>query len=58
MKLIVDECLDANGFWTVRVADGTPSGNTQEQPVATFYDRDLAEWFVYHYNSDYYAPCQ
>ncbi len=36
-KWQADTCLDANGFHTIRLEDGTPHGNTDEQPVATVY---------------------
>jgi hypothetical protein len=34
---IADECFDASGFITIRVADGTPNGDADEQPIATVY---------------------
>ena len=33
----VDECLDAQGFSTIRHSDGTGNGNTELGPVATVY---------------------
>lgn len=33
-----DDCPDAHGHTTIRIADGTPNGNTEEQPIATVYD--------------------
>lgn len=45
-RFTVDECPDAYGFATVRVFDGTPNGDTDQAPVATFYNREDAELFV------------
>ena len=42
----IDECPDANGNWTMRFADGTPNGNTEEEPLATFYNLETAKHFV------------
>lgn len=43
-KLVrVDECSDANGFYTLRWADGTPNGDTQSQPLATIFDYEVAQ---------------
>ena len=49
-KLVVDECPDAFGFWTVRVDDGTPNGDIEEKPIATFYNLELANVMVAAYN--------
>lgn len=49
-KWAVDECPDANGNWTIRIADGTPNGNTDENPIATVYGLALAERIVYLHN--------
>ena len=35
---IVDECPDAHGNLTIRVADGSPNGNTELEPIATVFD--------------------
>lgn len=34
---VLDECRDANGFYTVRIADGSPNGDTGACPIATVY---------------------
>jgi hypothetical protein len=34
---IVDPAPDALDFFTIRMADGTPSGDTSEEPIATVY---------------------
>ena len=39
---VIDPYQDANGHWTIRPADGTPTGNTAVQPIATVYDLDIA----------------
>ena len=33
----VDDCPDADGYDTIRLADGTLNGNTEAQPIATAY---------------------
>ena len=38
----VDECSSANAFYTIRLTDGSPNGNTASQPIATVYDLDHA----------------
>ena len=43
---VVDECPDANGFWTIREADGTPNGNIMKQPIATAYTKSNADLIV------------
>lgn len=45
-RLTADECPDANGFITLRSYDGTANGDTGEQPIATVYDQDHAEFIV------------
>jgi len=45
-KWVVDECEDANGHHTIRIADGTPNGNTVEQPIATVFDYEMAQFIV------------
>lgn len=47
---VVDECQDANGFWTIRLADGTENGNTDAQPIATVFDLAIAEHIVATHN--------
>lgn len=45
-KLQADECPDANGFVTLRPFDGSPNGDTIEQPIATVYDSGHASFIV------------
>ena len=33
----VDDCPDADGYDTIRLADGTPNGDIEAQPIATAY---------------------
>ena len=40
---VVDECLDARGFNTVRVADGTVNGDLGIEPIATVLRYDHAD---------------
>lgn len=47
---VVDECPDAHGNWTIRCADGTPNGDTEEDVVATVYGLALAETIVAEHN--------
>lgn len=49
----VDECPDAYGHWTIRIADGTPNGNTDEQPIATVYNLENAKQIVQEHNNLY-----
>lgn len=37
-----DECEDANGYMTIRIANGTPNGDTEAMPIATVYDLSAA----------------
>ena len=46
----VDECPDANGHWTIRLADGSPNGNTEAEPIATVFDRQEADFIVLWHN--------
>jgi hypothetical protein len=46
LKLQVDECPDANGFTTIRRYDGTSSGDTEAQPIATVYNSKDAQLIV------------
>jgi hypothetical protein len=48
-KLVVDPCPDAFGYWTVRLADGTDSGDT-DTCIATVYDDEAAKLLVTAYN--------
>lgn len=50
MLWIVDECPDADGNFTIRIADGSPNGNTDEQPIATVYLLEIAETIVAEHN--------
>jgi hypothetical protein len=47
---VVDSCCDADGNWTVRVADGSEHGDTTMQPIATYYNRSLADAAVQVHN--------
>jgi hypothetical protein len=40
---IMDPCEDAWGYFTVRMADGSPCGDTEDEPIATVYHEDNAE---------------
>ena len=42
----VDGCADANGFITIRRADGTDNGDTEHQPIATVFRSEDAEFIV------------
>ena len=43
-KFTVDKCPDAGGgFVTIRMADGSPNGNIESQPIATVYKLDYAK---------------
>ena len=44
--LVVDECRDAHGFYTIRLADGTPNGDTNHAPIATAYSDRTADALV------------
>ena len=41
--LVVDPCPDALGFSTIRVADGSKHGDTEQDPVATVYLDEFAD---------------
>lgn len=41
-NLSVDECPDALGFSTIRVADGSPNGDTDADVIATVYLDEFA----------------
>jgi len=46
-QLTADDCPDANGAITIRLADvDCPHGNTEAQPVATVYDAKYADLFA------------
>ena len=45
-KFILDPCPDANGHFTVRPDNQTENGDTDAQPVATFYAKGTAERFL------------
>lgn len=40
---IVDPIADAHGYNTVRIADGSINGNTDEEPIATVYKDEDAK---------------
>lgn len=50
-KVKVDECPDANGHWTIRFDDGTPNGDTDQQPIATVYSKANADTIAAAINS-------
>jgi len=50
MNWTIDECPDANGFWTIRISDGTPNGDIDSQPIATVYTLEDAERIVQSMN--------
>ena len=50
---VADPIDDANGFTTIRIADGSLNGNTEEQPIATVYDEENATFIVRAVNSHY-----
>lgn len=39
---VVDKRRDANGFWTIRIDDGSFSGDTSVEPIATVYHKQNA----------------
>lgn len=39
--LTIDPCLDRYGHHTLRLSDGSETGNTSAQPIATVYDDNL-----------------
>ena len=43
---IDDACLDAQGFVTIRRADGIEHGDTETAVIATVYDADTAAFIV------------
>ena len=45
-QLQADECLNPNGFTTIRPYDGSPNGDTDKQPIATVYDPGHAQAIV------------
>ena len=50
-EYVVDEVEDAYGNLTIRVADGTPNGDTEQQPIATVYSAEHADLIVKAVNS-------
>lgn len=48
---IDDECISMGGFVTIRRADGSPNGDTEEQPIATVYGQEDAAFIVRACNS-------
>lgn len=52
--LIVDPIPDANGFYTIRWDNGTENGDTEQQPVATAYNFENAQYIVDAWNSCQY----
>lgn len=49
-RVQLDECPDANGFYTIRYFDGSPNGDTERPVIATVYDYDFAKEIVYQLN--------
>lgn len=47
----IDECRDANGHCTIRLADGSANGNTAVQPIATVFDEKTAIQIVMAHNA-------
>jgi hypothetical protein len=43
MKITIDPTTDSNGFFTLRPSDGSPHGDTDEQPIATVFDESNAK---------------
>jgi len=52
-KLIVDECGDAWGNYTIRVDDGSKTGDIELPPIATCYALAHAKRLVLAYNEKY-----
>jgi hypothetical protein len=50
-RWIVDPCHDANECWTIRFDDGSTNGDTDSQPIATIYDRHVADLIVNQHNN-------
>jgi len=48
---VADDCPDASGFITIRLADGTENGNTEVWPIATVYRAKDADRIVRACNS-------
>ena len=57
---IDDACLDAQGFVTIRRADGIEHGDTETAVIATVYDADTAAFIVTACNAheELLAACQ
>lgn len=47
---VVDSCRDNRGYSTIRVADGSPHGDTTVEPLATVYDVTIAAQIVALHN--------
>lgn len=47
---VVDSCRDNRGYSTIRVADGSASGDTSMEPIATVYDVTIAAQIVAIHN--------
>ena len=50
-KYIIDEVEDAYGNLTIRAVDGTPNGDTEQQPIATVYGAEHADLIIKAVNS-------
>jgi len=49
-KWVVDSCPDANGYWTIRIDDGTENGSIDDEPIATVYCAYVAVEIVDSHN--------
>lgn len=49
-KWTVDPICDANGTYTIRVDDGSENGSTDVQPIATVYNKNVADQMVLDHN--------
>ena len=50
-SLVLDECRDAQGAYTLRLADGTANGDTKACPIATVYQDHNAAHIVHCVNT-------
>ena len=50
-SFVLDECRDAQGAYTLRLADGTANGNTEACPIATVYQDHNAAHIVHCVNT-------
>jgi len=45
-KYQIDDCRDANGYFTIRLFDGSDNGDTSEQPIGTIFEEEHADMLV------------